>query len=137
MRGFLCACVVTLLAIFGVMSMPLATVQATPAYFAASSSDEVCEAIGAVDPNNTSNACNPKAEGAINKLLRLTINLLSIVAGVISVIMLMIAGLKYMTSQGDASQTASAKNTLIYALVGLVIVAFAQLIVAFVLTNTT
>lgn len=136
MGGFLRACVVTLLVFFGLLSIPLSTVTANPIYFGQASSDEACEAIGAIDPSNSSQSCDPKAEGGIQKLLRLTVMLLSIVAGVISVIMLMISGLKYITSKGDPSQTASAKSTLIYALVGLVIVASSQILVRFVLTSS-
>ena len=42
---------------------------------------------------------------------------------------------RYITAQGDSSQISSAKNTLLYALVGLVIAALAQVIVHFVLSE--
>ena len=47
--------------------------------------------------------------------------------------MIMVGGLKYMTSQGDSANVASAKNTILYAVIGLVVVALAQVIVKFVL----
>jgi hypothetical protein len=59
------------------------------------------------------------------------------VVGVIAVIMIIIGGLKYVTSGGDSSAVGSAKNTIIYALVGLVVVALAQALVKFVLAKTT
>jgi hypothetical protein len=49
--------------------------------------------------------------------------------------MLIYGGFKYITSGGDEQSTKSARDTIIYALVGLVIVAFAQIIVKFVLHN--
>ena len=55
--------------------------------------------------------------------------------GVVSVIMIIIAGFKYVTIGGNDSSVTSAKNTILYAIVGLVIVALAQVIVRFVLTN--
>jgi len=69
----------------------------------------------------------------ITKIIRVVINILSIIAGVAAVIMIIVGGLKYITSGGDSSSIASAKHTLIYALVGLIIVALSQFIVQFVL----
>ncbi len=63
------------------------------------------------------------------------ITVLSIVIGVISVIMIIIQGLKFVTSNGDATKAASARNGIIYAIVGLVVVVLAQVIVNFVLGN--
>lgn len=65
------------------------------------------------------------------------INVLSIVVGIVAVIMIILAGFRYITSGGKQESIASAKNSLIYAIVGLVIVALAQLIVQFVLNTTT
>jgi uncharacterized membrane protein YuzA (DUF378 family) len=56
-------------------------------------------------------------------------------AGAISVIMLTIGGFRYTTSQGNPSDLESAKNTIIYALVGLIVAIFAQGIVSFVLSK--
>ena len=49
--------------------------------------------------------------------------------------MVIVSGLKYITASGDSSSISSAKNTLIYALVGLAIAALAQIMVHFVLTS--
>jgi hypothetical protein len=51
--------------------------------------------------------------------------------------MILVGGLKYTTSGGDASSVSSAKNTIIYALVGLIVAAFAQFLVRFVLFTAT
>lgn len=53
-------------------------------------------------------------------------------AGIVAVIVVIISGFRYMTSNGDSQKTASAKNALIGALVGLAIIALAQTIIAFV-----
>jgi hypothetical protein len=63
------------------------------------------------------------------------VNLLSIVVGVVAVIMIIFGGFRYITSGGDSGNVSTAKNTLIYAIVGLIIVALAQFIVHFVLNN--
>ena len=58
------------------------------------------------------------------------------VVGAISVIMLIFAGLKYVTSGGDSNKIASAKNTIIYAVIGLILVVLSTVIVNFVLKKT-
>ncbi len=105
--------------------------------FAATGTQQACTALGDIDPDNDTRGCDPKAEGAVQRLVRLAVQLLSIVAGVIAVIMIIVAGLRYITSQGEAAATASAKNALIYAVVGIVVVAFAQILVRFVLSRST
>jgi hypothetical protein len=103
---------------------------------AAGSSDQACQAIQVINP---SGACDSKqgSESALTKVIRTVLQLLSLVAGVIAVIMLIVAGFKYITSQGDATGAASARNTLIYAIVGIVIVVFAQMLVKFVLRKAS
>ena len=65
-------------------------------------------------------------------LIKLAVNIFSLVVGVIAVIMIIVAGVKYVTSSGESSNVNSAKNTILYAIIGLVIVALAQVIVRFV-----
>jgi hypothetical protein len=65
------------------------------------------------------------------------VNVLSVIVGVVAVIMIVIGGFRYVTSGGKQESVTAAKNTILYALVGLVIVALAQVIVRFVLTRTT
>jgi hypothetical protein len=65
------------------------------------------------------------------------VTLFSIIVGAVSVIMIIYGGFRYITSGGDSGRVGNAKNTLIYAIVGLVIVALAQLIVHFVLQQTS
>ena len=64
------------------------------------------------------------------------VTLFSVVVGAVSVLMIIYGGFRYITSGGDSGRVGNAKNTLIYAIVGLVIVALAQLIVHFVLNQT-
>jgi cytochrome bd-type quinol oxidase subunit 2 len=72
----------------------------------------------------------------LTSLIKKIINIFSVIVGVIAVIMIIIGGLKYITSGGESSNVSGAKNTIIYAIVGLVVVALAQFIVHFVLANT-
>lgn len=77
------------------------------------------------------------AEEQISNLVATAIDLFSLVIGIIAVVMIMVGGVKYITSQGDSGNVTAAKNTILYAIIGLVIVALAQLIVRFVLGTAT
>lgn len=54
------------------------------------------------------------------------------VAGVVSAIFVVVGGISYATSAGDSSKLQKAKQTILYALIGLIIVALAEIITAFV-----
>lgn len=71
----------------------------------------------------------------VTGLVRTIVLLLSYIVGVVSVIMLIIGGIKYIVSNGESSAVASAKNTIMFAVVGLIIAIFAQGIVQFVLSK--
>jgi hypothetical protein len=63
------------------------------------------------------------------------INILSTIVGVVAVIMIILGGFRYITSGGSSERVTSAKNTLLYAIIGLVVVALAQVITNFVLNQ--
>lgn len=87
-----------------------------------------------VTGNGSADQCSAQTSGSsVNNLLIKIVNIASAVVGVIAVIMIIIGGLRYITSGGDTNKVSGAKNTLLYAIIGLVIVALAQLIVHFVL----
>ena len=73
----------------------------------------------------------------INTVLKNVLNVLTVIIGLIAVIMIIVGGTKYITSGGDSGKASSARSTIISAIVGLVIVALAQIIVQFVLKNAT
>lgn len=75
------------------------------------------------------------ADDKVNDTIKLAIQIFQIIVGLISVFMLISAGLKYITSGGDSSGVGAAKNMILYAVVGLVVVALAQVIVSFVLNR--
>ena len=90
--------------------------------------DDVCAGVSL-----TGGTCAGSANNSISSIIRTAIQILSFVAGVAAVIMIIVGGFKYITSGGDSSNLQSAKNSIIYAIVGLVVVALAQFIVHFVL----
>lgn len=86
---------------------------------------------------NSNAGCDPQGtDEKVNNTIAFVINVFSLVVGVVAVIMIIIGGLKYIISSGDANNITSAKNTILYAIIGLVIVAIAQFIVKFVLSKT-
>ncbi|MEO7904848.1 MAG: hypothetical protein ABIR91_03585 [Candidatus Saccharimonadales bacterium] len=62
-------------------------------------------------------------------------NVLLFIIGAISVIMLIIGGIRYVVSAGDSSAVTGAKNTILYAIVGIVVALLAYALVNFVLTS--
>ncbi len=97
---------------------------------AQSSSEEVCKGVELVGGD-----CKTDDSGKVDNLVNDVVNVLTAVIGVISVIMIMIAGFKYITSGGDANKVSSAKDTILYAVIGIVVVVFAQVIVKFVINK--
>lgn len=90
-----------------------------------------------LDVNNTNCSNGGEANQKINNLIHTIINLLSLVVGVVAVIMIIVGGLRYITSGGSDTGVTGAKNTILYAVIGLIIVALAQLLVRFVLNKVT
>ncbi len=100
---------------------------------AASAKEEVCNGIGA---STGSGGCTEGSGKSLNDIMALVINIFSWVVGAVAVLFAIIAGFKYITSGGDPSAVKSAKDTLLYVIIGLVIVALSQVIVNFVLKKS-
>ena len=94
----------------------------------ASPKPDICKEVN--DGASGTNTDNPAT-----RILRSAINVMSYIVGVASVIMIIVGGFKYVVSGGDANAIASAKNTIIFALVGLAVALLAQAIVRFVLNR--
>ncbi len=113
----------------------LAFVNGPQPVMAVDAKDAICAGLGAAGEE-----CGDNADEDSNKVgstIETVINILSLIGAVIAVIMLIVGGIRYVTSSGDSSSTASARNTIIYALVGLVIIALAQVIVRYVVSTVS
>jgi hypothetical protein len=77
-----------------------------------------------------SNGTNP-----VIRILKAAINVVSYIAGIAAIIGIIASGLRLILAGGDANAAASARTGLTYSLVGIAIVAIAQIIVAFVLNR--
>ena len=119
----------SLAAFMGLLIIPVSAGAAISPY------DEVCN-----DPANQSsvvcqdkNATSPSPIYGPDGILSKVANILAIVGGVIAVVVIMISGLKMITSSGDSKKLNDARNAIIYAAVGIVVIALARVIIEFIL----
>lgn len=113
------------LAVVGVVATATATVPViSPA--------KAVNPYGACDASSSSAICKGKGESLSEGFVKPTINIILWVVGVAAVIVIIVAGLKYVTSSGNPSAVSSAKTTILYAVIGLVIAITAYAIVNFV-----
>lgn len=105
--------------------------QAPGAVYAEDPQGEICKGIGAV--SGSGNDCS--SDVSLTEIVRNVINIFSIIIGIVAVIMIMVGGFRYITAAGDSSRLSGARNTIVFAIVGLVVAALAQVIVRFVLSN--
>lgn len=84
------------------------------------------------DLNLTGASCTAD-QSTVGKLLGIAY----LVAGIVAVLAIILGGVRYTTANGDSSQIQAAKNTILYAVVGLVVIIMASAITSFVLTQIT
>lgn len=75
--------------------------------------------------------------GGENSVLSRIARIVATIAGIAAVIIIIIGGIGMMTSGGDSQKFSNSRNTLIFAVVGLIIVVLAQAIVTFVVNRAT
>lgn len=115
----------TLALMFNMAAMPAA----------AQTKREVCEGVAIAAGGS---GCNtPSDSPTVERVIKSVVNILSLIVGVVAVIMIIIGGLKYVLSSGDSNNINSAKNTILFAIVGLIVAALAQVIVRYVLNKVT
>ncbi len=123
-----------IVAILAVSGMAFATL--APATVSAQSSQaSICEGSGGTPGTNKDGGftCTKDGEKKLGARIEDIVNVLLFVLGAIAVIVIVIGGIKYATSDGDSGKVTSAKNTILYAVVGLVVAILAYAIVNFVL----
>ena len=75
----------------------------------------------------------PTAVGATQ--VETVLNSIYVIAGVVAVIMIIIGGIRYTTSNGDSTHVKSAKDTIFYSVIGLVVIIMASAITNFVINS--
>lgn len=120
MKKFLVSLIFASIVMVG-SSMPVVAIDITPKNCAAINKAE-CKLID----ENKLDSSNGRPSA-----LKSGLNIAFIILGMISVLMIVIGGFKYTASNGDASLVSSAKNTILYAVIGLVVAGL-----SFALVNT-
>jgi hypothetical protein len=125
LRGFSLTLVTLFCSVFITSGIALA---ANPSYSGvqcsgAAAASPVCHATS-TDPLTGSNGIIVKAT-----------NLIALIAGIAAVIMIIVAGIKFITSQGDSSSVSQARQTIIYACVGIVVIVLAKTIITYVVSK--
>jgi hypothetical protein len=90
----------------------------------AAASSAVCEG-----QNNTTNPLT-----GTNGLLLKVANIVAVIAGAAAVIIIILAGLRYVQSSGNTEDIAGARRTIVYAIVGLVVIVLARVLVGLALS---
>jgi hypothetical protein len=83
---------------------------------------------------NASGGLNDNTSNQVSNLAKQIVNVFSVIVGAAAIIMIIYAGFRYITSGGSTERIGNAKTTLIYAIIGLVVVALAQILVHFVIS---
>jgi hypothetical protein len=121
--------------LFGLLVFTPALIFSPLKVLAVSPYDAVCDDPGAQSSAvcQDSAATDPSPIYGPNGILPKVANLLAIIGGVIAVVIIMISGLKMIMSSGDSKKLSDARNAIIYAAVGLVVIALARVIIEFIL----
>ena len=70
-------------------------------------------------------------------LFQTVVNIMLFIVGAVAVIMLILGGLRYVTSNGDQNNVTAAKNTILYAIIGIIVAILSFAVVNFVVTGLT
>ena len=112
--------VISLAALLGVAVM-------APSYVSADAVSDAQQGVNDIGGNEGGNAISLEAR------IKTIANILLFILGAIAVVMIIIGGIKYATSNGDSSAITSAKNTILYSVIGLIVAILAYAIVNFIL----
>jgi magnesium-transporting ATPase (P-type) len=116
----------TLLFICLILSLPLAALARS-----ARDCNEYCQNPEGLDPPRDQICiCNPLTSGDLEDIIENLIDFIFTIAFVLAPLMVIYAGLLFMTAGGNASKIEQAKNIIIWTLIGLIIVLLARGLIA-------
>lgn len=126
MKKMILSVLIVACSVFGVSAISVASLSTNVSAQAADSVKKGITTATTADMENKSIA----GEGGLISIL---INFLLWTVGILSVVMIIFSGFRYITSAGDAAKTKSAQTALTYSIVGLIVAVFAWAIVNIVL----
>ena len=124
MKKSIISIAIMICAVFGVSVL-------STAFLPGSASAQVSEGINTA----TTSEMQGKSIDGDKGLIKTVVNVLLWAVGILSVIMIIFSGFRYITSAGDTSKTKSAQSTLIYSVVGLIVAIMAWAIVNMVINR--
>ncbi len=117
--------VLSLLSVSGVHAASLHSVQT----LASAGKSDACSGL-----NQVGGSCG-SGQSDIGGVLRGVVEIISYIAGIIAVAMIIISGIRFITSSGDSTKVAAAKTALVYALIGVAVAALAQILIHVVIST--
>jgi Type IV secretion system pilin len=121
------------------LGAPVVAAPATSYAACSKIAEQVSSGANGAASGNTASDCGTSTgvdQSSISKIASGVVNVFSLIVGIVAVIMIIFGGFRYITSGGDSGKVGNAKNSLVYAIIGLIVVALAQVIVHFVLAQT-
>lgn len=120
--------ILSLVMLFTVAAAPVASVYAAK---------DIDDAKTEVQEEACKNVKNCNEANPLGGIFQLIANVMLFLVGAVAVIMLIIGGFRYVTSNGDAGAIKGAKDTIMYAIIGIVVAFLAYAAVNFVVTQLT
>lgn len=123
--------ILSLVVVLGLVVAPVALTSTVQA--ATTPKEQICAGSGGTWAADT--CTNASSNGTLEGLFKTIVNILLFLIGAISVVMIIIGGIRYVVSGGDQSSVTGAKNTILYAVIGLLVSIMAYAIVNFVVSS--
>jgi hypothetical protein len=99
---------------------------------AANAVDQACLGLKSL---SSSNSCDT-GQTSVNNIVASVTTLISYIVGAVAVLVIIFAGFRYITSGGSNENTNSARNMILYAIIGLAVAVLAQLIVHYAINTS-
>lgn len=116
-----------------VLALGLGLAVAVPSVYA--ENPNACDGKGKVSGIKEGKNCakTDDQQASLGDAIEAVTNVLLFIIGAIAVIMIIIGGIRYVISNGDSAQIKSAKDTILYAVIGIIVALLAYAIVNFVI----
>lgn len=121
--------------ILGTLTLALGILMYTPAITQAAAFTDVCKT--GVNSGNSA-VCQQQSDtsnniSGTNGIIIKVANLIAIITGITAVFIIIVAGIRFITSSGDPSGVTSARNSILFAVIGLIVIIVARSIVVFII----
>lgn len=93
--------------------------------------NNICNCICVSEKIKSASGCGGTAEADVKNVVQNILNSIILVLGLVAVVFVVIGGIGYMTSAGDAGKMKKAKDTILYACIGLIVTVLSFAIVNF------